>query len=99
MMQFERQTHDIDGVSTVVRVIGKGPALLALQGAATLAGQEFARGLADRFRVYLPFHPGFDESSAAPHICGMQDVVVHTLNLIDALGLKKPHLMGHSMGG
>ena len=29
----------------------------------------------------------------------MQDVVVHTLNLIDALGLQKPHLMGHSMGG
>jgi pimeloyl-ACP methyl ester carboxylesterase len=80
-------------------VIGQGPALVALHGAATLVGQEFARGLADRFRVYLPFHPGFGDSAPAPHICGSQDVVVHTLNLMDALGLEKPHLMGHSMGG
>ncbi len=35
----------------------------------------WARGLADRFRVYLPFHPGFGESGEAPHIAGMQDMV------------------------
>jgi pimeloyl-ACP methyl ester carboxylesterase len=98
-MEFETQTHDIDGVQTVVRVIGAGPALLALHGAATLEGQEFARGLADQFRVYLPFHPGFGDSAPAPHIFGMQDIVVHTLNLMDVLGLHKPQLMGHSMGG
>ena len=98
-MKFETQTHDIDGVKTVVKVIGQGPAVLALNGAATLEGHQFARGLADRFRVYLPFHPGFGDSGDAPHITGMQDMVVHTLNLTDALNLTRPHLMGHSMGG
>lgn len=98
-MEFETQTHDIDGVSTVVRVIGSGSALLALHGAATLGGQEFARGLADRFRVYLPFHPGFGDSAPSPHICGMQGIVVHTLSPFNAMGLQKPHLMGHSIGG
>jgi pimeloyl-ACP methyl ester carboxylesterase len=98
-MDFETLTFDIDGVHTVVKAVGSGPAVIALHGAATLEGHEFARGLADRFCVYLPFHPGFGESGDAPHIAGMQDMVVHYLNLVDAIGLSKPHLMGHSMGG
>jgi pimeloyl-ACP methyl ester carboxylesterase len=98
-MEFETLRFDIDGVDTVVKAIGAGPAVLALHGAATLEGHDWARGLADRFRVYLPFHPGFGESGPAPHITGMQDVVVHNLRLVAALGLDRPHLVGHSMGG
>lgn len=98
-MDFETLTHDIDGVRTVVKAIGKGPAVLALHGAATLEGHAWARGLADRFRVYLPFHPGFGDSADAPHLAGMQDMVVHNLRLVSALKLDRPHLFGHSMGG
>lgn len=98
-MEFETLTLDIDGVETVVKAIGHGPAVVALHGAATLEGFDWARGLADRFRVYLPYHPGFGDSAAAPHIAGMQDMVVHYLRLIAALDLDKPHLVGHSMGG
>lgn len=98
-MEFETLTKDIDGVRTVVKAIGRGPAVIALHGAATIEGNEWARGLADRFRVYLPFHPGFGESAEAPHITGMQDMVVHNLRLVAALGLERPHLVGHSMGG
>ncbi|KRR20901.1 alpha/beta fold hydrolase [Bradyrhizobium retamae] len=98
-MVFETIKLEIDAVGTVIKVIGRGPAVLALHGAATIEGQEWARGLADRFRVYLPFHPGFGESGPAPHICGMQDLIVHNLRLIAALGLDRPHLVGHSMGG
>jgi pimeloyl-ACP methyl ester carboxylesterase len=98
-VEFETIRLTIDEVDTIVKAIGKGPAVLALHGAATFEGYEWARGLADRFRVYLPFHPGFGESGPAPHICGMQDVVVHNLRLISELGLRWPHLVGHSMGG
>ena len=98
-MTFETTRLDIDSVDTVIKVIGKGPAVLALRDAATIEGHEWARGLADRFRVYLPFHPGFGESGPAPHICWMQDMIVHNLRLIAALGLDRPHLVGHSMGG
>lgn len=98
-MEFETLSHDIDGVSVVVKAIGEGPAVLALHGASTLEGQEWARGLADRFRVYLPFLPGFGESGDAPHVVGMQDMVVHNLRLVDVLELERPHLVGHSMGG
>ena len=98
-MTFETTRLEIDGVDTVIKVIGNGPAVLSLHGAATIEGFEWARGLADRFRVYLPFHPGFGESGPAPHICGMQDMIVHYVRLIAALGLDRPHLMGLSMGG
>lgn len=98
-MVFETHHFDIDGVDTVVKAIGRGPAVVALHGAATIEGHDWAEGLADRFRVYLPFHPGFGESAPAPHVAGMQDMVVHYLRLIAALGLNRPHLMGHSMGG
>jgi pimeloyl-ACP methyl ester carboxylesterase len=99
MMAFETLRFDIDGVDTVVKAIGHGPAVLALHGAATLEGHAWAEGLADRFRVYLPFHPGFGDSGPAPHVVGMQDIVVHTLRLVTALNLNRPHLVGHSMGG
>lgn len=98
-MEFETLTFELDGVHTVVKAIGAGPAVLALHGAATIEGHEWARGLAERFRVYLPFHPGFGESGPAPHVVGMQDLVVHNLRLLDALELSRPHLVGHSMGG
>jgi pimeloyl-ACP methyl ester carboxylesterase len=98
-MNFETLKVDCVGTHVVVKAIGEGPAVLALHGAATLEGHEWARGLANRFRVYLPFHPGFGENDEVAHITGMQDMVVHNLRLIEALKLDRPHLVGHSMGG
>jgi pimeloyl-ACP methyl ester carboxylesterase len=98
-VEFETIKLEIDGVDTVIKAIGGGPAIFALHGAATIEGHEWARRLANRFRVYLPFHPGCGESGSARHICGMQDLVVHNLRLVAALGLDRPHLVGHSMGG
>jgi hypothetical protein len=45
---FETTRLEIDGVDTVVKIIGKGPAVLALHGAATIEGFEWARGLASQ---------------------------------------------------
>lgn len=97
---FETLDYDIGGVQTVVKSIGTGKPLLFLHGAATLEGFDFAAGLADRFRVLLPSHPGMGFSGPAPHVAGMTDLIVHYLNLLDAMDLpEKPHLMGFSMGG
>ena len=98
-MEFDTLSFDIDDVSTVVKAIGKGPPVIALHGAATLEGHQWAQALADRFRVYLPFHPGFGESGPAPHVRGMQDIIIHYLHLLPALKVDRPHLVGHSMGG
>lgn len=98
-MEFDTLRLDLDGTSTVVKAVGQGAPVLALHGAAPIEGVRWADGLADRFRVFLPFHPGFGESGPAPHVAGMQDLVVHDLRLLDALRLDRPHLVGHSMGG
>jgi pimeloyl-ACP methyl ester carboxylesterase len=98
-MNFETLKIDCAGTRVVVKAIGNGRSVLALHGAATLEGHQWARGLAARFRVYLPFHPGFGENDEAEHITGMQDMIVHNLRLIEALKLDQPHLVGHSLGG
>ncbi|MBB5754902.1 alpha/beta fold hydrolase [Prosthecomicrobium pneumaticum] len=99
-VDFETLDYDIGGVGTVVKAVGAGKPVLFLHGAATLEGFDFAAGLADRFRVLCPSHPGFGFSGDAPHVAGMADMVLHYLNLLDALDLpEKPHLMGFSMGG
>ncbi len=90
-VSFETLEYDIGGVRTVVKAIGRGKPVLVLHGAATLEGFDFAEGLADRFRVLVPSHPGFGFSGDAPHIAGMADMVLHYLNLLDALALtEKP---------
>ena len=99
-IQFETLDYDVGGTKTVIKAIGQGKPVLFLHGAATLEGFDFAEGLADRFRVLLPSHPGFGFSGDAPHVASMSDMVLHYLNLLDALELdEKPHLMGFSLGG
>lgn len=97
---FDTQEFDIGGVRTVVKSIGSGKPVLFLHGAATLEGFDFAEGLADRFRVLLPSHPGMGLSGPALHLAGISDLILHYLNLLDALDLPEaPHLIGFSMGG
>lgn len=99
-VQFETLEYDIGGIRTVVKAVGKGKPVLFLHGAATLEGFDFAEGLADRFRVYCPSHPGMGYSADAPAVSGMADAIIHYLDLLDAMDLpEKPHLMGFSMGG
>jgi pimeloyl-ACP methyl ester carboxylesterase len=99
-VQFETLEYDVGGTKTVVKTIGEGKPVLFLHGASTLEGFDFAEGLADRSRVLCASHPGFGFSGDAPHVAGMSDMVLHYLDLLDALDLpQKPDLIGFSMGG
>lgn len=98
--EFETLELEIGGVKTVIKAIGTGKPVIFLHGAATLEGFDFVAGLADRFRVLCPSHPGMGFSGDAPHLADISDLLVHYLNLLDALDLpEKPHLIGFSMGG
>lgn len=99
-VEFETLEYDVGGTRTVIKAVGSGKPVLFLHGASTLEGFDFAEGLAGRFRVLAASHPGFGFSGDAPHVAGMSDMVLHYLNLLDALDLReKPHLIGFSMGG
>ena len=55
--------------------------------------------LAKNHRVYAPLIPGYGDSDEAPEIRDMLDFTLHTWDVVTALGLKDPILVGHSMGG
>jgi len=66
------------------------------------AGQwlEFHELLADAgFEVIAPDHPGFGKSDEFPELDGIDDLVFHYLDVLDALGLERPHVVGASFGG
>jgi pimeloyl-ACP methyl ester carboxylesterase len=99
-VNFEEQTLPVGGVTTFVQSVGKGHPVIFLHGASTLEGFDFVEGLTDRFRVICPHHPGMGRSGPADHVAGMTDLVIHYLDLLDALDLDvRPHLVGFSMGG
>ena len=95
---FERLVHRIEGVETVTYAIGDGEPLVYFHGGGTFHGFEWARALANDFRVYAPYHPNFGESGEAA-FDGMGDYVSHYELLFPALGLDTFHLAGASMGG
>jgi pimeloyl-ACP methyl ester carboxylesterase len=79
---------------------GAGEPLLFLHAAGG-AGTwlEFHRLLAGRFDVIAPDHPGFGSSDEFADVEGVDDLVFHYLDVLDALGLKRAHVVGASFGG
>lgn len=96
---FERREIDVRGVNTVYYEAGEGPTVVYFHGGGTFHGIQFARPWTQKFRVILPYHPGFGESADDPRIGAMQHYVLHYLDMFDLMGLGKVHLAGASMGG
>jgi pimeloyl-ACP methyl ester carboxylesterase len=79
---------------------GSGPALLFLHSAGGVTEQDpLLNALAKTHHVYAPLVPGYGDSEEAPEIRDMLDFTLHTWDVAEALGLKDPILVGHSMGG
>lgn len=96
---FERLELTVAGVRTVAYAAGSGPDFVYFHGGGTFHGFDFARDWIPRFRVLLPYHPGFGESADAASIDSLGKYVRHYLALFDALSLKSFHLVGASLGG
>jgi pimeloyl-ACP methyl ester carboxylesterase len=99
MGKFARETYEVNGVKTVVHTAGSGEPLVFFHGAGTLDGFGFAEAWADKFRVILPYHPGFGESGDDPTFTDLHDYVMHYLELFDILKLDRFNLVGLSLGG
>jgi pimeloyl-ACP methyl ester carboxylesterase len=79
---------------------GSGPDLVFLHSAGGLTAEDpFLNALAGSHHVYAPLVPGYGDSEEAPEIRDMLDFTLHTWDVVEALGLKDPILVGHSMGG
>jgi len=79
---------------------GRGAPVVFFHGASgLLRDNPFLDDLARRYRVFAPELPGFGESSGEELLEDMLDFTLHGWDVIGALGLERPHLVGHSMGG
>jgi pimeloyl-ACP methyl ester carboxylesterase len=78
---------------------GSGPPLVYLHSAAGEAASPALEDLAADHAVYVPVFPGFGESDGLEHIDGMEDAVFHLLDVLDALELAAPTVIGLSLGG
>jgi pimeloyl-ACP methyl ester carboxylesterase len=79
---------------------GKGQPLVFFHGAggATTADPFLAK-LAEKYQVFAPLLPGYGDSEECPELRDMLDFTLHGWDVVDALGLKNPIIVGHSMGG
>ena len=99
-MRPERKTIAVGTKAVRLLEGGAGAPLLYLHGAgADVEWSEIHERLASRFRVLLPAHPGFSDSTGLDEVDGIFDLVLHYTDLMDALGLDGVATMGTSLGG
>jgi pimeloyl-ACP methyl ester carboxylesterase len=96
------RTVDVRGVSTHLFEAGDpaAPPLLYLHG--TSLGNlwlDAHRALASHFHLFAPDIPGFGLSPRPDWMRDMDDYVLYLRDLLDTLGLERPIVAGHSLGG
>ncbi|MGH7098672.1 MAG: alpha/beta fold hydrolase [Stellaceae bacterium] len=93
---------DVAGGRRKIRVFeaGEGAPLVFLHGAGGLAEDDpFLAALARRWHVFAPLLPGYGDSEGSTDLPDMLAVTLHGFDVIEALGLLRPILVGHAMGG
>jgi pimeloyl-ACP methyl ester carboxylesterase len=99
---MESRSVETRGGRTKIRVYegGSGEPLVFLHGAGGLLPNDpFLERLAGRFRVAAPLLPGYEDSEGADRLRSMLDFTLWGFDVVDALGLERPLLVGHSLGG
>jgi len=97
--------HSVDKINVAgasIRLFrgGSGQPLMFLHGAGGHTGwMVFLEELSQRFAVFAPEHPGFGQSDDPPWLDDVADLAYFHLDLLEALGLERVHLMGASLGG
>jgi len=96
----ERQKLRLGPVEVEYARFGNGSPLIILHGGSGPVDRNpFALHLAKSFEVIAPVHPGFDGTAIPDHFDRVEDLVFLYLDLLDALDLGNPVLMGLSFGG
>ncbi len=96
----ERCVETRRGIRVRVREAGSGPPLVYLHGIAGLLDEEpLLDRLASQFRVHAPVWPGYGAEEGEEKLEDMLDFALHGLDVLEALAIERPHLVGHSFGG
>jgi pimeloyl-ACP methyl ester carboxylesterase len=99
-MPYSQHKISVDGATVRLFRGGSGTPLVFLHGAGGHTGwMPFLEELSTRFEVFAPEHPGFGRSDDPPWLDEIADLAYFHLDLLQALGLERVHLMGTSLGG
>jgi pimeloyl-ACP methyl ester carboxylesterase len=99
-MRFREETIRVGGIDVHTWVGGQGAPLLVLHGAGGNRGvTRWLEQVAAHYTVWAPTHPGFGGSGDADWMDGIDDLARFHLWFMDAAGLVRPHVLGHSIGG
>ncbi len=100
-MQIEQRTLRLDRVALHVTSTGEGPPVLLLHGwpQTSHAWRPLMPLLADRYRLIAPDLPGLGDSTRPVDGYDKRSLAGHLVELCDALGLERFHLVGHDWGG
>lgn len=95
----EERACEVGGFTVRYRVTGSGPPAVFVHG---LAGswrwwEPVVELLAPRLRIHLIDLPGFGSARSRRFVLGEAPAFVH--GLVEEIGLGRPHLVGHSLGG
>ena len=90
---------DVRGQRLKLKEDGSGAPLLFLHGAGGSAWNPLLKLLAAHCRVIAPEHPGFGRSPTPDWMMSVGDLAFFYLDVIEVMGLKDVHLVGHSLGG
>ena len=90
----------VGGVRTHLLRGGRGVPLLVLHPEFAANGWfPYHDNLAAHFQVFAPDHPGFGQSERPEWLEGVDDLVFHYVDLLDALHLDRVSIVGTSLGG
>lgn len=83
------------------RAIGAGEPVLLVSGLNGLAApwEAVAARLASSYRVISHDHRGLGASGAWDGACSVDQIAGDVIGLMDALGIGRAHVVGHSLGG
>jgi pimeloyl-ACP methyl ester carboxylesterase len=100
-MTAATETLNVRGIEITLHRAGRGEPVLYLHSASAEAsawGEAFEL-LAQRHDVIVPVHPGFPGSGGLDRIHNVGDLVLHYVDLLNALQIQPPHVVGSSLGG
>lgn len=88
------------GRKAVVHTVGAGPLVVWLHGPHGVRKTDpVIAALAERYTVLAPVAPGFNDIDELDDIRDVHDLALHYDDILDALGLDRVRLVGHSFGG
>jgi pimeloyl-ACP methyl ester carboxylesterase len=100
MAAFDEKTITVGGARIQYLTAGKGAPLLWLHGSeGNLGWLQLHDELARSFTVFVPTHPGFAGSERPPWLESFIDLSRFYLWIVQELGLSRPTLAGHFIGG